>query len=65
LNLKCDLLVSKCVFFKRVHLLCRYSKDPRVQVFGRMIGVAQPLPADACGSLLGFLSQLFRLTGGA
>ena len=41
-----------------------YSKDPRVQVFGRLIGVAQPLPADACRTLLAFLSQLFRLTGG-
>lgn len=41
-----------------------FSKDPRVQVFGRMIGVANPLPSEACRSLLGFLSQLFRLVGG-
>ena len=41
-----------------------FSKDPRVQVFGRMIGVANPLPLEACRCLLAFLSQLFKNIGG-
>lgn len=41
-----------------------FDADPRVRVFGRMVGVAMPVPADACAVILRFLSQLILATGG-